>query len=280
MCGLVSRISLTERRENLDQLGFVNAEVSSRYSHFTRPPSPKPTVLGFLLSADTPQSGLANGPTWAALKKHRTPRKGKPKRLGALQGACVVGRTAEFTNEPSKAEVGWQGRASGISQPLKSSGFDEVFLVSGSLNNLKAGEGSANPCIRRSMGKQKAQIAKLKMRYAKIGQIASLSAKSANEIAADLLQSGDDFLRSSAWKALRKSVLQHYGAKCMCCGYASDKRGKINVDHIKPRKFFPELALEFDNLQVLCARCNKDKGNKHMTDYRYAQAVAVERFAK
>ena len=40
------------------------------------------------------------------------------------------------------------------------------------------------------------------------------------------------------------------------------------ASHIKPRKTHPELALEFDNLQVLCADCNKRKGNKHSIDYR------------
>lgn len=78
--GLVTRDSLWERRENLDQLGFVNAKVSSPYSHPTRPPSPEPTDLGFLLSADTPQSGLANGPEWAALKIHRAPTVGDCRR--------------------------------------------------------------------------------------------------------------------------------------------------------------------------------------------------------
>ena len=52
----------------------------------------------------------------------------------------------------------------------------------------------------------------------------------------------------------------------MCCGKVPDHG--INVDHIKPRKFFPELALDFDNLQILCGRCNKAKGNRHHTDYR------------
>lgn len=60
--GLVTRDSCSERRKNLDQLGFVNARESGRTPLFMRPPSPKPTDLGFLLSAGTPQSGLANGP--------------------------------------------------------------------------------------------------------------------------------------------------------------------------------------------------------------------------
>ena len=50
----------------------------------------------------------------------------------------------------------------------------------------------------------------------------------------------------------------------MCCG----SKEHINVDHIKPRSSYPELSLEFDNLQVLCAGCNLEKGGEGETDYR------------
>lgn len=92
--------------------------------------------------------------------------------------------------------------------------------------------------------------------------------KSDNEIA-DLLRTGRDaFLYSFEWLELKRKVHNKYGYRCMCCGFTPKDKSKSNVDHIKPRKFFPELALDFDNLQVLCARCNKRKGNKDMTDYR------------
>ena len=42
----------------------------------------------------------------------------------------------------------------------------------------------------------------------------------------------------------------------------------MNVDHIKPRRLFPDLALSLDNLQVLCHECNHGKGNWDMTDWR------------
>lgn len=87
-----------------------------------------------------------------------------------------------------------------------------------------------------------------------------------NELAAQIRRKGDGFLQSPEWKALRLRVIATYGGACMCCGRVPDRR--INVDHIKPRKTHPGLALDFDNLQVLCSRCNKAKGNKHATDYR------------
>jgi len=111
------------------------------------------------------------------------------------------------------------------------------------------------------------------MRTAKSDFVFSLKKKSANEIAEDIKTTGGDFLRSTAWRELRAKVLEKYGAKCMCCGYTSDNTRRIHVDHVKPRKFYPELALSFENLQVLCGLCNKDKGNKHMTDYRQPMGI-------
>lgn len=83
---------------------------------------------------------------------------------------------------------------------------------------------------------------------------------------------GDIFASSPKWKALRRNVLAAYGHKCLRCG--STKR--ITVDHIKPRSKYPELALDFSNLQVLCWPCNKAKSYRDETDYRPKQHVIVE----
>jgi hypothetical protein len=48
----------------------------------------------------------------------------------ALHGACGVGRAAQSTNEPSKADIRGVGTYAQSSQLLKSSGFDSVFCVS------------------------------------------------------------------------------------------------------------------------------------------------------
>ena len=78
----------------------------------------------------------------------------------------------------------------------------------------------------------------------------------------------DEFLTSYAWRALRMKVLRKYGPQCMCCGATPGSGAVMNVDHIKPRRLFPMLALEFDNLQVLCHECNHGKGNWDQTDWR------------
>jgi 5-methylcytosine-specific restriction endonuclease McrA len=79
---------------------------------------------------------------------------------------------------------------------------------------------------------------------------------------------GSKFLSSPEWRRLRMQVIKKYGPVCMCCG-ASPKTGAvINVDHIKPRKLFPDLSLDINNLQILCGACNHGKGNWDTTDWR------------
>jgi 5-methylcytosine-specific restriction endonuclease McrA len=89
----------------------------------------------------------------------------------------------------------------------------------------------------------------------------------ANRIAETLRNVYYDFLDSPEWKSLRRKVIIRYGRKCMKCKTTPKDPKRTHVDHIKPRRYFPELALEFDNLQVLCCRCNRFKGNK-VADYR------------
>lgn len=77
------------------------------------------------------------------------------------------------------------------------------------------------------------------------------------------------FYSSREWKALRLEVLRRYGKVCMKCSASAVAGAAMHVDHIKPRSLFPSLALDFDNLQVLCADCNIEKSNRDFTDYRH-----------
>lgn len=80
--------------------------------------------------------------------------------------------------------------------------------------------------------------------------------------------SSDAFLSSYQWRKLRMEALIKYGRRCMCCGATPSTGAVMNVDHIKPRKRYPELALEINNLQILCHDCNHGKGNWNETDWR------------
>lgn len=77
------------------------------------------------------------------------------------------------------------------------------------------------------------------------------------------------FYKSREWLELRVRVLEKYECKCMMCGRSpKDHNVVIHVDHIMPRSKYPVLSLDFNNLQLLCAACNRGKGNKYQTDWR------------
>lgn len=76
------------------------------------------------------------------------------------------------------------------------------------------------------------------------------------------------FLDTYEWRKLRMEALKKYGPKCMCCGATPQTGAVMNVDHIKPRKLWPSLALDINNLQILCHECNHGKGNWDQTDWR------------
>lgn len=79
----------------------------------------------------------------------------------------------------------------------------------------------------------------------------------------------DSFYESEEWRTLRYQVIEFYGSRCMACGKTPKHGVMIHVDHIKPKSRFPELALEFNNLQILCDDCNLGKKNLYITDWRY-----------
>lgn len=78
-----------------------------------------------------------------------------------------------------------------------------------------------------------------------------------------------DFFDSGTWQRLRFEVLAESNGCCDLCGQSYREHGiSLEVDHIKPRSRFPKLALDKDNLQVLCKACNRGKSNRDTTDWR------------
>ena len=69
---------------------------------------------------------------------------------------------------------------------------------------------------------------------------------------------GEVFYKSRIWLDLRFNFLKNKDRKCCLCG----SKEEIQVDHIKPRYIYPELALNYNNLQILCKPCNLGKGLK------------------
>lgn len=77
-----------------------------------------------------------------------------------------------------------------------------------------------------------------------------------------------EFYNSYDWKKLRYETILKYGRICMACGATNCV---INVDHIKPPRFFWALRLDPNNVQILCSDCNHGKGNWDTTDWRKKQ---------
>lgn len=84
----------------------------------------------------------------------------------------------------------------------------------------------------------------------------------------DIDVTSKEFLNTWEWKTLRYEVLLEQGSKCQCCNATKSSGAIMCVDHIKPRRTHPELALDKNNLQVLCNDCNMGKGNWDDTDHR------------
>jgi len=77
--------------------------------------------------------------------------------------------------------------------------------------------------------------------------------------------------------SLRHQVLERSGGKCELCGI-SVKKAPFDVDHIIPRSKKGETTL--DNLQALCAKCNRSKGNRSSKNYYKANKGEIEYFDK
>lgn len=59
--------------------------------------------------------------------------------------------------------------------------------------------------------------------------------------------------KSSAYKTLRKEVLQRDGYKCVLCS----SREKLEMDHIKSYSKYPDLRYQKSNLRILCHSCHR-----------------------
>ena len=81
------------------------------------------------------------------------------------------------------------------------------------------------------------------------------------------------FYDTPQWHVLRKATLRRYGFRCQKCGATNTE---LHVDHIRPRSRFPKLAMDPDNLQVLCRACNYAKRGR-IADYRHGQVVPPQR---
>ena len=70
----------------------------------------------------------------------------------------------------------------------------------------------------------------------------------------------NQFYNSSEWRTIRRQVLKRDHYECVWCR----EEGKVTtenleVDHIKELEFYPEFALDLDNLRTLCKECHNKR---------------------
>jgi 5-methylcytosine-specific restriction endonuclease McrA len=109
-------------------------------------------------------------------------------------------------------------------------------------------------------------------------KVKKLKVKSAVEHPDYAWVNSDDFLKSFEWRKLRMMALKRDGARCVCCGATAAGGSQIHVDHIKPRRSHPELALALSNLQILCEDCNHGKGSWDDTDWRFKTIENISQY--
>lgn len=80
---------------------------------------------------------------------------------------------------------------------------------------------------------------------------------------------GCDARTTRKFKDLRITVLIKASYKCSECGSI---KGRLEVDHIKPVKFYPELVLDESNLRVLCRECHKNTPTYGKKVFNYEHA--------
>lgn len=92
----------------------------------------------------------------------------------------------------------------------------------------------------------------------------------------------DPFYKSEAWIKCREDILIRDNHLCQPC-FRKKKLTPANiVHHIKPLKEFPELALDPDNLESICASCHnkehpeKGRRQREPEKKRKARIVKVE----
>lgn len=66
----------------------------------------------------------------------------------------------------------------------------------------------------------------------------------------------EPFYKTKAWRKLRLNTLYRDKFTCTQCGASVAGKGRSRVDHIKPRRSHPELALEPTNVRTLCINCD------------------------
>ena len=80
----------------------------------------------------------------------------------------------------------------------------------------------------------------------------------------------DTFYNTRAWQRLRRQAIARDNNECVFCKRAGRlTTKKLEVDHIKQVKDYPELAWELDNLRTLCHDCHDKRHNRYQSTTKF-----------
>nr|DAN31660.1 MAG TPA: HNH endonuclease [Caudoviricetes sp.] len=83
------------------------------------------------------------------------------------------------------------------------------------------------------------------------------------EIDVETRESRREFYNSDSWRKLRLDALYRDHHECVWCrGKGRVTRTNLEVDHIKELEYYPEHALDLDNLRTLCKECHNKRHNR------------------
>lgn len=88
----------------------------------------------------------------------------------------------------------------------------------------------------------------------------------------------DGMLRTTRWKKLRQYIINRDGGICQRCWvkYGIINTDRLEVNHIKSRRDFPELMWEEDNLITVCHTCNCQLGVSNELDFIWTPPIPHE----
>lgn len=72
------------------------------------------------------------------------------------------------------------------------------------------------------------------------------------------------FYKSSEWQRLREEAMKRDHYECVWCAEKGKvtTKVKLEVDHIKELEYYPQYALDIDNLRTLCTDCHNKRHHR------------------
>lgn len=76
-------------------------------------------------------------------------------------------------------------------------------------------------------------------------------------------ESRREFYLSKSWRQLRLEAMSRDHFECVWCrDEGRVTADNLEVDHIKELEYYPEFALDIDNLRTLCKECHNKRHNR------------------